>query len=122
MNLPLQMCAVSRGRFQKSRIVSSAGRVLPSWQFLCDQIACGCPDGSVACCDSEIDCSCGPNNGPAGCTGKGGGRTAGQHHDGGATGTCSDLGGLHGHFDCDKTGNIKCYDTKGGKPVLCYKK
>jgi hypothetical protein len=116
MNLPLQMRAVSRGRFQQSRIVSSAGRVRPSWRFVCDRIACSCPDGSVACCDSESDCSCGniggTGNGPAGCTGELWGLfQAGHMHQGGAVGKCNEH---HEPISCI-AGEFTCYDANGNQ-------
>jgi hypothetical protein len=86
MNLPLQMRAVSRGRFQKSRIVSSIGRVLPSWVFECDNVACSCTNNgvtTVACCDTADQCSCTPN---AGCTGRPG-HGNGHAHKKGAKGS-----------------------------------
>jgi hypothetical protein len=73
MNLPLQMRAVSRGPFRRSRIAGSAGRVLPSWLFICDppMVACSCADNSVACCTSADSCNCnGPTGAEAGCTPK----------------------------------------------------
>jgi len=118
MKLPLQMRAVPRGSFSKTRTVGSVGRVRPSWQFVCDRVACGCSgDGSVACCDIESDCSCDANNKNAGCTGRGGGRLAGKSHLGGASGKCTDP---HGHLQCDKTGDIICYAKDDHTHEACY--
>jgi hypothetical protein len=103
MNLPLQMSAVSRGRFQKSRIVSSAGRVHPSWGFFCTHVACSCANGTVACCDSANQCSCDNVTGNAACAGFGGhGHHAGNPHTGGAAGECGTISSF-----------IDCYDDQG---------
>src|ERR1700733_2980111 len=107
MNVPLQMRAVSRGRFQKSRVVTSAGRVLPSWIFQCDEVACSCPDGSVACCATAAECSCGTTgNGPSACTH---GHGNGHPHPGGATGNCPEH---HESFSCN-AGEFTCYNVTG---------
>jgi hypothetical protein len=107
MNLPLQMRAVSRGRFPTSRIVTSAGRVLPSWKFVCDQVACSCQDGSVVCCDSAAACTCGntggPGNGPAACNGY---ASPGHKHPRGAIGHRFN----EGPVDCSKDA-ITCFDV-----------
>jgi hypothetical protein len=86
MNLPLQMCAVSRGRLPNSRIASSVGHVIPSWNFECDQVACSCTNNgvtTVACCDNETQCSCTPD---AGCSGRPG-HGNGHPHKKGAKGS-----------------------------------
>jgi hypothetical protein len=105
MNLPLQMRAVSRRNFSKSRAGSSAGRVLPSWKFVCDQVACSCPDGSVVCCGSSADCTCGntptQGNGPAACSGFG---NPGKKHPRGAIGHWF----TPGPIDCSKDA-ITCF-------------
>jgi hypothetical protein len=105
MNLPLQMRAVSRGPFSKSRIVSSAARVVPSWLFVCDppMVACSCTNGSVACCNAG-QCIC-DGSGNAGCQARDPFHAAPTPHEhaGGATGHCRDakvLSCIKGDFRC----------------------
>jgi hypothetical protein len=109
MNLPLQMRAVSRGPFSKSRNVSSAGRVVPSWLFVCDppMVACSCANGSVECC-SAGQCQC-DGSGNAGCNARNSSRAAGTGHEhpGGATGHCLDAKTL----SCI-SGDFRCFDAK----------
>jgi hypothetical protein len=118
MNLPLQIGAVSRGPLQKSRSVSSAGRVFPSWMFICDSpnIACSCPDNSVACCDSTDTCNCdGPKGSQAGCTPeRHRPRVPGNHHYR-ATGECPEH---HEALHC-AAGEFTCYDDAQGTVGTC---
>jgi hypothetical protein len=102
MNLPLQMRAVSRGRFSKSQIVNSAGRVLPSWTLLCDppMVACSCnTNGNITttCC-APNECTC--DGGTAGCQG---GRPG--HHIKGKTHLHSKGGCTQGPLQCNDGGN-----------------
>jgi hypothetical protein len=123
MNLPLQMCAVSRGPFQKLRIVSSAGGIIPggffSWQFNCNKVACSCPDGTVACCSDTKDCSCVDNGqsapaGPAGCNGPGRTHKAGNKHSKGAESST-----YQGYMSC-KTYNLNVHgDHTAGENDNC---
>jgi hypothetical protein len=59
MILPLQMPAVSRGRFSPSRIASLYAGVLPSAQNLCNGTLCACANG-LACCTQGQSCTCSP--------------------------------------------------------------
>jgi hypothetical protein len=97
MNLPLQMRAVARAPFGKARILSSAGRVLPSFEQLCTglgEYVCSCSEGSICCPAAAGDpCTCNANNYP----------------------TCQAFWGPGHHHD-DAT--IECHD--GGQKVDCH--
>jgi hypothetical protein len=57
MNLPLQMPAVSRGRFSQTRAAILAERVFPSAQNLCNGTLCACTNG-IVCCQGGDPCNC----------------------------------------------------------------
>lgn len=95
MKLPLQMQAVSRGRFSQSRNATLAGNLFPSAQNLCNGTLCACPNG-IVCCDKGQSCGCDDVSNRPVC----GGRThhAGKQHDH-AVVTCYEKGNPTG-VDC----------------------
>src|SRR5580658_10250975 len=83
MNLPLQMRAVSRGSFSRSRIANSGGEVFPSLERFClpPNVACSCPNGIICCPDpnGQTPCTCDGSGNPM-CGGFGGHGLGTKHH------------------------------------------
>src|SRR5579872_4197680 len=97
MNLPLQVRAVARGRFAKSRAVGMPGQVVPSFTFVCNppNVACVCGN-KTGCCGPLQPCNCDGSGNPV-CGQSGGpGTTPGNQH-WRAEGDCNLLGGFAIH-------------------------